>query len=44
MANINQTHGMNINLVFERSNPAMSRFLLAELGFPFEKEGDGRRR
>jgi large subunit ribosomal protein L5 len=44
MANINQTHGMNINLVFERSNPAMSRFLLSELGFPFEKEGDGGRR
>ena len=44
MANINQTHGMNINLVFERSNPAMSRFMLTELGFPFEKEGDGGRR
>ena len=44
MANFSHTHGMNINLVFERSNPAMSRFMLTELGFPFEKEGDGGRR
>jgi hypothetical protein len=35
---------VNINLVFERSNPAMSRFLLTQLGFPFAKEGEGGRR
>jgi large subunit ribosomal protein L5 len=43
-AHINSIHGMNINIVFERSNPAMSRFLLTELGFPFAKEGEGGRR
>ena len=43
-ASISHTHGMNINIVFERSNPAMSRFLLTELGFPFAKEGEGGRR
>jgi large subunit ribosomal protein L5 len=43
-SHINSIHGMNINIVFERSNPAMSRFLLTELGFPFAKEGEGGRR
>jgi len=38
MANVTMTHGMNINLVFEHSNPAMSRFVLTELGLPFAKE------
>jgi large subunit ribosomal protein L5 len=35
MANVNFSHGMNINLVFENSNPKMSRFVLQELGMPF---------
>ena len=43
MANISHTHGMNINIVFDNSNPAMSRMLLAELGFPFANKDDGRR-
>jgi large subunit ribosomal protein L5 len=38
MAEVNFTHGMNINLRFDRSSPEMSRFLLAELGFPFRKD------
>jgi ribosomal protein L5 len=44
MANINHTHGMNINVVFNGSTPAMSRMLLTELGFPFVKKDDGGRR
>lgn len=35
MAAVNFTHGMNINIVFENSNPKISRFLLAEMGMPF---------
>ncbi len=35
MANVNFTHGMNINLVFENSTPEMSKFVLTELGMPF---------
>lgn len=38
MAEVNFTHGMNINLKFERSTPDMSRHLLGELGFPFRKD------
>ncbi|MCH2132387.1 MAG: 50S ribosomal protein L5 [Phycisphaerales bacterium] len=37
MAQVTFVHGMNINVCFERSNPAMSRFLLEELGMPFER-------
>ncbi|MCE2883441.1 MAG: 50S ribosomal protein L5 [Planctomycetaceae bacterium] len=37
MANATITHGMHITFVFEKSNPKMSRFLLAELGMPFVK-------
>ncbi len=41
MANTNFTHGMNINIVFERSNSDMSRFVLEQLGMPFvRKEGE----
>jgi large subunit ribosomal protein L5 len=29
------SHGMHINIVFENSNPEMSRFVLEELGMPF---------
>jgi large subunit ribosomal protein L5 len=35
-------HGMHINLVFRNSDPELSRFVLSELGFPFERE-DGDR-
>ncbi len=38
MAKANFTHGMHINLVFERSNPEMSRFVLSELGMPFVRK------
>ena len=38
MAEVTFTHGMNINLVFDRSNPELSRFFLAELGMPFQKD------
>jgi large subunit ribosomal protein L5 len=41
MANVNFGHGMNINLVFEKSNPEMSRFVLTELGMPFARR-DGK--
>ena len=44
MANVSHTHGMNINLVFNGSTPAMSRMILAELGFPFANKEDGGRR
>jgi large subunit ribosomal protein L5 len=38
MAKVTFTHGMNINICFDSSNPDMSRFLLAELGMPFVRE------
>ena len=38
MAKATFTHGMHVNLVFQNSNPAMSRFVLEELGFPFHRE------
>ncbi len=37
MAAVNHTHGMNINIVFSRSDPKKSRLVLAELGMPFVK-------
>jgi large subunit ribosomal protein L5 len=37
MAEVNFTHGMNINVVFRNSNPERSRFVLEELGMPFAK-------
>ncbi len=40
MSNINFMHGMNINVVFENSNPEMSKFVLAELGLPFVRHED----
>lgn len=38
MAKATFTHGMNINLVFSRSTPEKSRFLLEGLGMPFRRE------
>jgi large subunit ribosomal protein L5 len=37
MAEVNFTHGMNINFGFSNSTPEMSRFVLDELGMPFKK-------
>ncbi|MBA4027657.1 MAG: 50S ribosomal protein L5 [Planctomyces sp.] len=44
MAEATFTHGMNINVCFERSEPKLSRFVLAELGFPFAKPEEKARR
>jgi large subunit ribosomal protein L5 len=44
MANVHFTHGMNINICFDRSNADMSRFALKELGMPFARKDDGLRR
>lgn len=41
MAEVDFTHGMNINMVFRNSSPAKSRFVLESLGFPFRKDGEG---
>lgn len=37
MAEVNFTHGMNINICFAGSTPERSRFVLEQLGFPFRK-------
>ncbi|MBL8763233.1 MAG: 50S ribosomal protein L5 [Phycisphaerae bacterium] len=37
MADVNFTHGMNINMIFSGSRPEWSRFILSELGMPFKK-------
>ena len=37
MASASFTHGMNINVCFSNSTPDMSRYVLEELGFPFQK-------
>ncbi len=39
MAEVNFTHGMNINICFSQSTPEVSKFVLAELGMPFRKGG-----
>lgn len=41
MAEVNFTHGMNINVVFRNSTPERSRFVLERLGFPFRKDVAG---
>ncbi len=38
MARVNFNHGMNINIVFEKSTPEMSKFVLSELGMPFVRK------
>ena len=38
MAKVSFSHGMNINIVLENSNPEKSRFVLQELGMPFVKK------
>lgn len=37
MAAVNFIHGMHINIVFKGSTPAMSKYLLEQLGMPFRK-------
>ena len=44
MASVNFSHGMNVTVVFRNSNPKMSRFALAELGMPFEKPVDRKKK
>ena len=44
MASVNFSHGMNVTVVFRNSNPTMSRFALAELGMPFEKPADRKKK
>ncbi len=39
MANVNFTHGMHINICFNKSDAEKSRYILEELGMPFTKEG-----
>lgn len=38
MAEVNFSHGMNVNFVISNSTPAQSRALLAALGMPFEQK------
>lgn len=40
MAEAEFTHGMHINVVFTKSSPALSRFVLEQLGMPFAKPED----
>ncbi len=42
MADVQFTHGMNINFCFSNSNPALSHAVLSELGFPFRKPEDAK--
>ncbi len=37
MAEVQYTHGLNINIVFRNSDPEKTRFILTEMGFPFER-------
>ncbi|MBK7404483.1 MAG: 50S ribosomal protein L5 [Phycisphaerales bacterium] len=40
MAEVQFTHGMNVNLSFANSNPELSTFVLEQLGMPFTKVGE----
>jgi large subunit ribosomal protein L5 len=40
MAEVNFTHGMNINMTFSNSTPERSRFVLEQLGMPFRKPNE----
>jgi ribosomal protein L5 len=46
MAEVNFTHGMNINICFKNSSAELSTFVLEQMGFPFQRpdENSGRRR
>lgn len=43
MAEVNFTHGMNINICFRNSSPELSRFVLEQMGFPFVRPDDDTR-
>lgn len=40
MAKATYNHGFNVNVVMKNSSPDKSRFVLAELGWPFQREDD----
>lgn len=40
MAEVQYAHGLNVNVVLRNSDADKSRFVLAELGMPFEREED----
>jgi len=44
MARVNFTHGMNINIVFARSTPEISKFVLTEMKFPFKSEDEDKKK
>ena len=44
MAEATFTHGMHINFVFNNSTPELSRFILAELGMPFVKPEENKKK
>ncbi len=44
MANATITHGMHVTFVFEKSNPKISRFVLSELGMPFVKPDETKKK
>ena len=44
MADVNFTHGMNINMCFVRSDAKKSRFVLEKLGFPFRRPEEKRQK
>lgn len=44
MANVTFTHGMHINMVFENSSPELSKFVLKELGMPFVRRDEDKKR
>ena len=44
MADVKYTHGMNINFVFSNSKPEMTRFVLAEMGVPFRRPDEDKRK
>ncbi len=44
MADVNFTHGMNINMIFRNSDPKKSRYVLEKLGFPFKKPEERRKK
>ena len=44
MTNATITHGMHVTFVFEKSNPKISRFVLSELGMPFVKPDETKKK
>lgn len=42
MGKVNFIHGMHINIIFRNSTPAVSRFVLENLGFPFVRPDEAK--